>query len=50
MLAAGEGIIFREHVSVGRGRSTSGVNLKQYDCGRAHQTLLGNTASLDRSV
>lgn len=32
MLAAGGGLIFRERVSVGRYRSTSGVNLEPCEC------------------
>lgn len=41
MLAAGEGVLFREHVSVGRYRSTRGVNLKLCDCAREDEVLLG---------
>lgn len=45
MLAAGEGIIFREHVSVSRYRSTCGVNLAWRSgaillCAREYEMLL----------
>lgn len=45
MLAAGEGIIFSEHVSVSRYRSTCGVNLAWRSgaillCAREYEMLL----------
>lgn len=50
MLAAAEGIIFREHVSVGRYRSPSGVNLKLCDCASEYETLLGDTEVLKSAI